>query len=72
VTDQLAMSRLPRATYSLMVSLLPATAAVIGAVVLAQVPDAKELLGIACVIAGLAVHREPPPRHLLHTTPAVE
>ena len=40
VTDQLAMARLPRATYSLMVSLLPAIATVIGLVVLAQVPDA--------------------------------
>src|SRR3954452_16395377 len=33
VTDQLAMARLPRATYALMVSLLPATATVIGVVV---------------------------------------
>ena len=38
VSDQLAMRRLPRATYALMVSLLPATATVIGIVVLAQVP----------------------------------
>ena len=34
VSDQLAMARLPRATYALMVSLLPATATVIGVVVL--------------------------------------
>src|SRR5262245_34680263 len=40
VFDQLAMSRLSRATYSLMVSLLPATATVIGVIVLAQVPRA--------------------------------
>ena len=39
VTDQLAMRRLARATYALMVSLLPATATVIGIVVLAQVPS---------------------------------
>ena len=39
VADQLAMARLPRATYALMVSLLPATATVIGLVVLAQVPS---------------------------------
>ena len=38
VLDQLAMARLPRATYSLMVSLLPATVTVIGIVVLAQSP----------------------------------
>src|SRR5215213_1549065 len=34
VSDQLAMQRLPRATYALMVSLLPATATVIGIAVL--------------------------------------
>ena len=39
VFDQLAMARLARATYALMVSLLPATAAVIGVVVLGQVPS---------------------------------
>ena len=38
VSDQLAMRRLARSTYALMVSLLPATATVIGIVVLAQVP----------------------------------
>ena len=38
VTDQLAMARLPRSTYSLMVALLPATAVVVGVIVLGQVP----------------------------------
>jgi inner membrane transporter RhtA len=59
VTDQLAMRRLPRATYALMVSLLPATATVIGLLVLAQVPSAAELAGVAAVVAAIAVHREP-------------
>ena len=58
VCDQLAMARLPRATYALMVSLLPATATVIGVVVLAQVPSAREVAGVALVIAGVAVHRD--------------
>jgi inner membrane transporter RhtA len=58
VTDQLAMRRLARATYALMVSLLPATATVIGVVVLAQVPSWNETLGVALVIAGVALHRE--------------
>src|SRR5204862_1627714 len=58
VTDQLAMRRLPRATYALMVSLLPATATVVGIVVLAQVPSPVEVLGVALVVAGVAVHRE--------------
>jgi inner membrane transporter RhtA len=58
VSDQLAMRRLARATYALMVSLLPATATVIGIVVLAQVPSWAEVAGVALVIAGVAVHRE--------------
>ena len=61
ISDQLAMRRLARATYALMVSLLPATATVIGVVVLAQVPSWSELLGVALVIAGVAVHREREP-----------
>ena len=58
VSDQLAMRRLARATYALMVSLLPATATVIGIVVLAQVPSVAEVGGVALVIAGVAIHRE--------------
>jgi inner membrane transporter RhtA len=59
VCDQLAMARMPRATYALLVSLLPATATVIGILVLAQVPSPAETLGVALVIAGVALHREP-------------
>jgi inner membrane transporter RhtA len=58
VCDQLAMARLPRATYSLMVSLLPATATVVGLVVLGQTPSARQLLGISLVVAALAVHQD--------------
>jgi inner membrane transporter RhtA len=58
VFDQLAMARLSRASYSLMVALLPATATVIGLVVLAQVPTATELAGVALVVAGVALRRE--------------
>jgi len=57
VCDQLAMARLRRETYALLVSLLPATATVIGLVVLAQVPSAQELVGVGLVVAGVAVHR---------------
>jgi len=60
VSDQLAMRRLARATYALMVSLLPATATVIGIVVLTQIPSLTEAAGVALVIAGVALHREPP------------
>ena len=61
VFDQLAMARLPRATYALLVSLLPATAAVIGVVVLSQVPSPAEAAGVMLVIAGVALHRAPEP-----------
>jgi inner membrane transporter RhtA len=59
VTDQLAMARLSRATYALMVSLLPATATVIGILVLTQVPSPTEALGVGLVVAAVAVHRDP-------------
>jgi inner membrane transporter RhtA len=68
VFDQLAMARLSRATYSLMVSLLPATATVIGILVLAQIPSAIELLGVGMVVAAVALHREAPEAPL--TAPA--
>lgn len=57
VFDQLAMARLRRDTFALMLALLPATAAVIGAVVLAQLPTPQEVVGIALVAAGVALHR---------------
>jgi inner membrane transporter RhtA len=58
VCDQLAMARLPRATFALLLSLLPATATVIGVIVLRQIPSAIELAGIGLVIFGVALHRE--------------
>ena len=58
VCDQLAMARLERATYALLVSLLPATATAIGVVVLGQVPSRVELVGVVLVVGGVAVHRE--------------
>jgi len=57
VCDQLAMARLPRATFALLLSLLPATAAAIGILLLDQIPTAKEVMGIALVIGGVALHR---------------
>jgi inner membrane transporter RhtA len=58
VTDQLALARLARATYALMVSLLPAIAAVIGVIVLTQIPSRAELAGVGLVVCGVALHRE--------------
>jgi len=57
VLDQLAMARLPRATYALMLTLLPATATVVGILVLGQVPTPLEWTGIAMIIAAVAIHR---------------
>jgi inner membrane transporter RhtA len=61
VCDQLAMARLPRATYALLVALLPATATVIGVVVLAQVPSAVEVVGVGLVVGAVALHRDKSP-----------
>jgi inner membrane transporter RhtA len=58
VFDQLAMARLARATYALFVALLPATATVIGVVVLRQLPTAVDLAGIGLVMTGVALHRQ--------------
>ena len=67
VFDQLAMARLARATYALFVSLLPATATVIGVLVLRQLPSPLDFAGIGLVMLGVALHREvgrPPTRPL--------
>ncbi len=58
VTDQLAMARLPRATFALMLSLLPAFATIIGAVVLGQLPTFRDIVGIVFVVAGVALHQQ--------------
>jgi inner membrane transporter RhtA len=62
VTDQLAMARLNRSTFALMLALLPAVATIIGFVVLGQVPTRQDLAGIALVIIGVAIHHEPAAR----------
>jgi inner membrane transporter RhtA len=57
VCDQLAMARLPRATFALLLSLLPASAAIIGIVVLGQIPTVMEIVGLLLVAGGVALHR---------------
>jgi inner membrane transporter RhtA len=61
VCDQLAMSRLPRASFALMLALLPATATLVGIIVLAQIPSLRDTLGVLMVMAGVAIHRPPAP-----------
>jgi len=58
VCDQLAMARLSRAHFALLLSVLPAMASLIGLILLRQVPSPAELGGIALVVAGVALHRE--------------
>jgi inner membrane transporter RhtA len=67
VTDQLAMARLPRATFSLMLALLPVFATVIGAIVLRQVPTVQDGAGIALVVLGVAIHQQERKQRGLHT-----
>jgi inner membrane transporter RhtA len=58
VCDQLAMARLGRSAYALMVSLLPATAVAVGIIVLGQVPTLAAIAGVTLVMAGVAGHRD--------------
>ena len=58
--EQVAMRRLSRARFALLLALLPATAAIVGAVILGQVPSLAETAGIALVVvaASLRSHVE--------------
>jgi inner membrane transporter RhtA len=58
VFDQMAMQRLSRATYSLFVALLPATAVVIAMIVLTQIPQPVEVGAVGLIIAGVLIHQE--------------
>src|SRR5438067_302569 len=57
ICDQFAMARLSKATFALMLSLLPATACLVGIVVLRQIPSISEVGGVGAVIAGVALKR---------------
>ncbi|HEX6234158.1 MAG TPA: EamA family transporter [Jiangellaceae bacterium] len=58
IFDQLAMRRLPRATYALMVALLPATATAIGILVLTQIPTPTDILGVGLIVIAVVLHRD--------------
>ena len=60
VCDQLAMARLPRASFAFLLALLPATATIIGVIVLRQIPSAADALGVALVMMGVGVHKPAP------------
>jgi len=58
--DQVVLSRMDAARFALLLALLPATAATVGALVLRQVPSPLEAIGIGLVVAAVAV-RTPDP-----------
>lgn len=53
--DQVVLRRIGRSRFALLLALLPATAAIVGAVALAQRPTVAEATGIALVMAALVV-----------------
>jgi inner membrane transporter RhtA len=55
VLDQYVLVRVGRARFALLLALLPATATVVGAVVLTQIPTTYEALGILAVIVAVVV-----------------
>lgn len=55
VLEQVVLRRVSAATFAILLSLLPATAAVVGAVVLRQLPHAVELVGIVLVSGAIAL-----------------
>lgn len=60
ICDQLAMARLSRGTFAMMLALLPATGCIIGALVLHQIPTPVEIVGVGLVVGGVALHRDEP------------
>lgn len=57
--EALAMSRVSAATFALFTALLPATSAVVGALMLRQVPDVWEFVGLALISCAIWVASRP-------------
>ncbi|TFV57610.1 EamA family transporter [Mycobacterium sp. PS03-16] len=55
VLDQFVLTVISRARFALLLALLPATAAVVGVVMLHQLPTVAEVAGIALVMAALVI-----------------
>lgn len=53
--DQTILRRIPVRRFSVLLALLPVTAMVVGFVALGQTPTAVDLLGMALVLAGVAI-----------------
>jgi inner membrane transporter RhtA len=53
--EQVVLRRVPPATFAILLALLPATATVVGAVMLRQWPHGLEVVGLALVSAAIAL-----------------
>lgn len=62
VLEQVVLRRVTAATFSVLLALLPATAVVVGAVVLQQVPTWPEAVGLALVSGAIAMTARRSPR----------
>lgn len=59
--DQRVLTDIRRARFALLLALLPTTAAVVGATMLAQRPSLAEVAGIALVVLALLISARPVP-----------
>ena len=53
--DQLVLARVDQTQFAILLAVLPATATVVGAIALDQIPTPLELLGIGCVICAVLI-----------------
>jgi inner membrane transporter RhtA len=53
--EQVVLRRVTAATFAVLLAMLPATAAVVGAVALRQLPHGWEVVGLACVSAAIVL-----------------
>lgn len=62
VLEQLVLRRVTAARFAILLAMLPVTAVVIGAVLLAQIPTVVDLLGIALVCVAIVLSGQRPAR----------
>ncbi|GAC52934.1 hypothetical protein GOAMI_15_01240 [Gordonia amicalis NBRC 100051 = JCM 11271] len=65
--DQVVLRRVGRARFAILLALLPVTAAVIGLIVLGQVPRPLEAVGIVAVALAVAVRSVDPAERSMNT-----
>lgn len=65
--DQVVLRRVGRARFAILLALLPVTAAVIGLIVLGQVPRPLEAVGIVAVALAVAVRSADPAERSMNT-----